>query len=695
MVVLIILLEMIPLVSNADPAGIVISEVMANPVSETNDEFIELCNNGTESIDLTGWQLTDGDAVDDIIAWDPSVHGDLGDVVTNSTTIPADAYAIILDNGYLNGGQPYSLPAGTIVMTVGNTTIGNGLTAGSDPVTLFNSSGNVVDTYGTPLDEADPLDRDDDGLDGIPFDPGNGISVEKKDLAAGDSEDNWAANADNYATPGTDNNPLVNYPPEMSEALAEPNEITLNGIETTTLQAHVTDPNGADDIASVNIDLSRVGGNPKQGMTGDGNDWYRYDFLPTEASAGSYALPVTATDNAGDTATAEISLELAKPVYLDTVVINELLPNPSGTETEAEFIELFNFGETPVNLTGWQLTDSSRDFELAITINAGEAIAFYNKDTSISLNNSGDEVQLLTPTTEERDRVSYNGSADEDTSYARRDDGSFAWTTTPTPNAANVFTGGTDDDETSSDSTQTGTTTSSDTTSEPELTDIAGVRKQNRNDEVKTKGVVTTIPGMLSPKYFYIQDSGAGIQIYASDGGFPELKLGNEIEVTGKLSEAQGEKRINVREGTIEVVGQQDIPSPATKKTGEIQEEVEGMLVTTSGPISRQSGKTFYLDDGSGETKISILKDTGIEKPKMTKGDPVTITGIVGETKSGYRVLPRTQEDFGGEVAGAVSEGGDKELPDAGPSLNFLWVIATVGSITGLVIRRIWLPTPL
>ncbi|MBI3255916.1 MAG: hypothetical protein HYZ63_03010 [Candidatus Andersenbacteria bacterium] len=51
------------------------------------------------------------------------------------------------------------------------------------------------------------------------------------------------------------------------------------------------------------------------------------------------------------------------------------------------------------------------------------------------------------------------------------------------------------------------------------------------------------------------------------------------------------------------------------------------------------------LNDGSGEARIFIREATGIEKPRLTKGTFVSVIGLVSETKSGYRVMPRWQED--------------------------------------------------
>ena len=105
-------------------------------------------------------------------------------------------------------------------------------------------------------------------------------------------------------------------------------------------------------------------------------------------------------------------------------------------------------------------------------------------------------------------------------------------------------------------------------------------------------------------------------------------------------------------------------------ETGKIDESLEGMLVTVSGQVAKTSGSTFYLDDGSGEVKIYIIKSTEIKKPEMSKDDWFTITGIVSETSSGYRILPRYQDDVReGTVEGASM------LPATGASLdNILWI---------------------
>ena len=97
-----------PLVLADTSPTLVISEVLANPSSETTDEFIELYNASDQPADLNGWHFTDGDALDEIIAWDPLAHGGIPGAATNTTTIPARSYAVILDPDYNGGGRARS-----------------------------------------------------------------------------------------------------------------------------------------------------------------------------------------------------------------------------------------------------------------------------------------------------------------------------------------------------------------------------------------------------------------------------------------------------------------------------------------------------------------------------------------------------------------------------------------------------------
>jgi hypothetical protein len=170
---------------------LVITEVMSNPAGgsgsgqpEDRNEFIEIYNPNDQSVDLLGWTISDGDGSDHVIAWeDSSIMADGDRLVINSTWLRPRGYAVILDSEYTMAQvseRPYRFGAGTLILTTGNTTLGNGL-ATTDPVVLISPYGDTTSTFGTPQD----------ATDSIPCDPGDGISWERIDRLGPDTVSNW------------------------------------------------------------------------------------------------------------------------------------------------------------------------------------------------------------------------------------------------------------------------------------------------------------------------------------------------------------------------------------------------------------------------------------------------------------------------------------------------------------------------
>lgn len=95
------------------------------------------------------------------------------------------------------------------------------------------------------------------------------------------------------------------------------------------------------------------------------------------------------------------------------VAINEIMYNPvSGNE----WIELFNSGDSTVNLTGWMIKDSLNQTFGDLTnveIPAGKCVVINGTGAAI-LNNDDDEVHLFDDTTTEVDNATYNNSMGAD-----------------------------------------------------------------------------------------------------------------------------------------------------------------------------------------------------------------------------------------------------------------------------------------
>lgn len=129
------------------------------------------------------------------------------------------------------------------------------------------------------------------------------------------------------------------------------------------------------------------------------------------------------------------------------IKLNEILPNPSGEESENEFIELSSQSDIPESLAGWRLYDKAEKAKQDKDSNGKfgygldqwdieKYLVVYRRDFKFAL--YGDEgVYLRNPCGEYVSSVSFSGGA-EDISYGF-DGKDWRWSSHLTPGKENVF----------------------------------------------------------------------------------------------------------------------------------------------------------------------------------------------------------------------------------------------------------------
>lgn len=348
-------------------------------------------------------------------------------------------------------------------------------------------------------------------------------------------------------------------------------------------------------------------------------------------------------------------------VYSDKIIINEILPQPA-TVSGDEFIELYNSGDTDVDLSNWRLDDASAGSEYEIpagTIIGAKRYLVFCKDstrpycdftnTKIALNDtSSDHAILLDPNGDLKYQVPDYTKARRGQSFSKFDN-NWQWTITLTPGSYNIFSEEIDlavNDIQIID------------------TDIVTARTLLDETVVAVIGTVSVVPGKLSSQYFYIQDLVSGIQIYNYNKEFPVLSPGDEIKVCGELATSSNERRIKITAASDITILNTHPPPEAQKKTiNSLGESLEGRYIVVTGTVTKTSGNTFYIH-GSGEIQVAIREGTDINKPKMHVGDLVQIAGILSQYKDSYRILPTRQDDVKiVKSASLAKSGADLSLP--------------------------------
>lgn len=365
----------------------------------------------------------------------------------------------------------------------------------------------------------------------------------------------------------------------------------------------------------------------------------------------------TTSEKIQSTTTLKIE-ETIKPRLL--VVINEVYPNPDNGQEE--FIEFKNLDNQPADLSGLIISDASKKkFKITSStiLSAGGYAIFLRSESSIALNNSGLETVFLSyPDGSIIDKVSYNGSK-KGKSFSRKDSGEWQWSEIPTPAQENIFALPEEELPLAKLAVATKKTTVKKSTTKTSPTIVSSslnqVRELSNGSKVKVQGIISVIPGTLGAQIFYI--AGSGIQIYSYNKTFPNLQLGDRVEITGELSESGGERRIKISSiEDVKILGSGEPPIPHKIATADVGEDYEGSLVVIEGDVLEKSGRNIYVDDGSGaEAKIYLKNNIAIEELGVREGDKIKITGIISQTSAGYRVLPRFSQDIEiikGEVKG-------------------------------------------
>jgi hypothetical protein len=187
-------------------------------------------------------------------------------------------------------------------------------------------------------------------------------------------------------------------------------------------------------------------------------------------------------------------------------------------------------------------------------------------------------------------------------------------------------------------------------------------------ETVTVTGVATCEPTLFSETgvSFYIQDSTAGINIYAYDPPVFAVGPGDTLQITGEIKQYNGLTELSPADPSDwELVGSGPPPSPMQLARHQgVSEELEGMLlragdptgpswVTVAGdPVEAGGGYNFSVWNGQISIAVRVFGSTGIDVSAVQSGTRLFLTGIGGQYDSeppyldGYQLIPRYQSDL-------------------------------------------------
>jgi PKD repeat protein/DNA/RNA endonuclease YhcR with UshA esterase domain len=579
---------------------ILITEVFPNPPGDdSHDEFIELYNADKQSINLRGWMLKDESAKNYVLKeCKKNTRSLLAVNVLSSTTAMAG------NSCFLDPGQYLVIHRSVSKIALNNT---------SDTVKLFQ-----------PLEDESSLNI---GYSGNK----EGWSYSKKSLDNSIRSDYFWSET---VTPGKQNIiqaknhfPTVDF--SWSDTIVVGQPIIFDSSDTY-------DEDG--DVLDFFWDF------------GDGSKNSLVAPEHTYFAPGNYEVKLAVSDGQGTTSREKI-IALQSTVVLgvsntadEKIIINEFMPNPDGNDEE-EYVELFNPNDWRVSLHDWSLDDSAGGsqpykFSENVWMQPLEYLVVDKNESHLALNNTFDSVRLFNPLNVIMNQVSYEkvvaGKA-----YQRTKDNFWVWSD-GTPGEENIIIA-------SVSANARAARAQTKKVSNPRsvvATTLEKIKDFEAGDLVSVKGIVAVLPGILGSQFFYIVGS-PGLQIYNYKKDFPVLREGDYIEVSGELSVVNGEMRLKTKtKDNFKIIENRSLPVPEIISGDKLGDEQTGMLVEIAGEITTKNGSLITVDDGSDEIPVYIKAASGIKTARLKVGDNITVSGIVGKTKNGIRVMPRSELDI-------------------------------------------------
>lgn len=579
------------------PTTLIISELFPNPSQSVKDEYIELYNNGSEEIDLSGWEIGNE------LGQRYQIRGEY----VSSTRIDAGEFMVFFRS--------------TTQLALKNT--------GGESIKLFH-----------PEREK--------GITSVSF---------KQDAIADASYARDANGTYQWTLARTPGKPNViqrpNHPPTIVV------DVKTRGIIGEELVFDARDSVDLDgDTIGMTWDFGDGTSAESMRTTHQYREEGRYAVV-ISASDGKEMTKETRTvivsKEKGKPVAPPQRVQQDIQENSSAFVLNELFPNPKGADTK-EFIEIKNISSEPQEIPFVRIRlGNGKEYTIAVSssqpIAPGGVALIALSDSTLRLRNTEETVLLLNAQGYVLDDVKYEDAPSGQT-LARTDTGEWIWTSRETPGSVNrIFAPWLlNDEETAVHETvadEPFDSTRGEQGFELSVPAVfpAEARQFDVGEEIIVTGIVVVPPGLFGKNTLYLD----GIGVYGQTNVFSSQKIGlsDRVKIQGVIGTRNGEKQLRIpKNGSIRILGKANLPAPKIYALSEIDETLLGSFVRVKGDVVDSVWPNIFLEDGSEEIKISVKRTTGIKRMPLHEGDALEVSGIVSMAKDGYRIFPRFAHDL-------------------------------------------------
>ena len=486
-----------------------------------------------------------------------------------------------------------------------------------DSVILFNSNNENIDriNYGTSSfaypEKGQSIIRLVDGLDSdldsdwditskLTLDAANELIQIPENISGGGTASN------NNISSHTNDSPNSNTTSKIIKINSSTKAITVMK-DSVNISWKLNSPYGLD-IGEIGIFSAKGTADPRGGEVafkwnfGDGVSSTGKIVEHNFVTSGIFIVSVTASSSASTFGRKEFLVRVGTAYSIANAQIKIDSFQVTSTEDIEEYIQLKNYLEKPQNISGWKIKNKSgKEYELPenTIIAPSGTLKFYKTIHHLSFDKDGDEIRLTSPNDIEINKIIL--------------------------------------------------------IEEKKIKEVKIVSNKILSNWLSVRGVVTVEPKTFGQQFFYISDGQSGFQIYQFKKDFPDIKIGDYLEVGGETSIIDGINRIKIKnKNSIRILKRGEIVNPISLILEDVDSDLIGSLVKISGDITEIKSNLMYVDDGSAEMIVFFKKGATINKKELKEGDKVEVTGILIQGKDGWQVLPRSISDI--TITGHIDE---------------------------------------
>jgi len=173
------------------------------------------------------------------------------------------------------------------------------------------------------------------------------------------------------------------------------------------------------------------------------------------------------------------------------------------------------------------------------------------------------------------------------------------------------------------------------------------------------EGTLTALPGTFGSQIAFVE----GIQLYFYHADWPELEIGDVVAARGTPSSSRGEPRLKISAQEFISIQEQSEPTIHTVAMTDLSSLQEGSLASVTGFVLNRDGDRLILEDDTGEAAAIAHSKTDVRWSGIDSSK-VQLVGVVRHIDGEARLYPRSSDDVrtieqeGAPVATSTKESG-------------------------------------